>query len=509
MLNPCNRRSLLGAAAGIGAAAALGDLAFLRRLTPVGAEEARLGPDHVRFSPEIEPLVRLLEETPREQVLEKVGAEVRKGTPYRFVLAALMLAGVRNIKPHPVGFKFHAVLVVNSAHLASLSSPDADRWLPLFWALDYFKSSQAQDVREGDWTMPSLRDGSLPAATQARQQFVAAMDRWDEAAADRAAAQLARVSGSAELWELFWRYGARDFRDIGHKAIYAANAWRTLEVIGWQHAEPVVRSLTMALLDRGGTRGNPAELDEPADRPWRRNLERVKQIRPDWLAGRRDPEAAREIRDAVREGGPEDASAAVVTLLNRGIAAASAWDGVLAVAGELLMRKPGIVGIHCVTSANALRYAFQTSGNPETRLLLLLQGAAFMAMFRESMGLRPADGPRIDAIEPMTGVAPNPEALEAIFAAVNQDRMLAARRTLAYLEGGGSPEELLTAARRLIFLKGNNSHDYKFSSAALEDYYHLSPAWRNRYLATAMFNLRGSGGADNPLVARTRMALSG
>jgi hypothetical protein len=34
------------------------------------------------------------------------------------VLAALLLAGVRNIQPRPVGFKFHAVLVVNSAHLA-------------------------------------------------------------------------------------------------------------------------------------------------------------------------------------------------------------------------------------------------------------------------------------------------------------------------------------------------------------------------------------------------------
>ncbi len=37
-----------------------------------------------------------------------------------------------------------------------------------------------------------------------------------------------------------WEYGARDFRNIGHKAIYAANAWRTLQAIGWRHAEPVL-----------------------------------------------------------------------------------------------------------------------------------------------------------------------------------------------------------------------------------------------------------------------------
>ena len=67
------------------------------------------------------------------------------------MLAALLLAGVRNVQPRPsVGFKFHAVLVVNSAHLASLASPDEHRWLPIFWALDHFKSSQARDVREGE-----------------------------------------------------------------------------------------------------------------------------------------------------------------------------------------------------------------------------------------------------------------------------------------------------------------------------------------------------------------------
>ena len=64
------------------------------------------------------------------------------------------------------------------------------------------------------------------------------------------------------------------------------------------------------------------------------------------------------------------------------------------------------------------------------------------------------------------------------------------------------------AARRLIFLKGNNAHDYKFSSAVLEDYERLSPPWRNRLLAASAFYFRGSGERDNELVQRTRTALS-
>src|SRR5258706_1072591 len=119
------RRSFLRAAAGTGALAALGDLGFLAQLPSVSAAEAVTDSRLVRFHPEIEPLVRLLEDTPRERVIEEVAARIKRGLNYRQVLAALFLAGVRDIQPRPVGFKIHAVLVVNSAHLASLASPES------------------------------------------------------------------------------------------------------------------------------------------------------------------------------------------------------------------------------------------------------------------------------------------------------------------------------------------------------------------------------------------------
>src|SRR5579864_4157476 len=115
MVSRSDRRNFLRTAAAGGTLLGLGDLSFLSRL-----------------SPEIEPLVRLLEDTPRERLLEEVAARIRRGLSYRDVVAALLLAGVRNVQPRPVGFKFHAVLVVNSAHIASLASPDSDRWLPIF-----------------------------------------------------------------------------------------------------------------------------------------------------------------------------------------------------------------------------------------------------------------------------------------------------------------------------------------------------------------------------------------
>ena len=114
---------------------------------------------------------------------------------------------------------------------------------------------------------------------------------------------------------------------------------------------------------------------------------------------------------------------------------------------------------------------------------------------------------RIDQFEPEDLKASGPQAIEEIFAHVGKDNLAAARKVLGYLKEQRSPKELIDAARVLIFLKGNNSHDYKFSSAVLEDYDHVSPGWRNRYLAAGMMQLRGSGDKDNRLVARAKAAL--
>src|SRR4051812_41521251 len=119
------RRTFLQATAGLGAHAVLAPLGASFFLPSVSAAEAAGPPQMVRFQPEIEPLVRLIEETSRERLLEEMAARIHRGLSYREVLAALLLAGVRSIQPRPVGFKFHAVLVVNSAHLASLASPDS------------------------------------------------------------------------------------------------------------------------------------------------------------------------------------------------------------------------------------------------------------------------------------------------------------------------------------------------------------------------------------------------
>jgi hypothetical protein len=154
---------------------------------------------------------------------------------------------------------------------------------------------------------------------------------------------------------------------------------------------------------------------------------------------------------------------------------------------------------------NAMHYCFQATGSDETRRRLLLQNAAFLPMFRGSMGSNLPEVP-IDTLDAATGDGAD-DSVGKIFEKLESDRLGAARRALAYLRAGERPEALMDAARRLIFLKGRDSHDYKFSSAALEDYHNISPAWRDRFLAGSVFYFRGATAKDNALVGRARAAL--
>jgi hypothetical protein len=502
-----SRRQFLQTAAGA-AAIGLADLRFISKLPAVSADEAQSKPDVVRLRPEIEPLVRFLEETPREKLVDETIARIKGGISYQELLAALFLAGVRNVEPRPsVGFKFHAVLVVNAAHLASLASPDRERWLPILWAVDHFKGAQAQNASERHgWRMTAVNESAVPPAHRAREAFVDAMEKWDVAAADVAVAALVRTAGADEVFEQFSRFAPRDFRSIGHKAIFLANSRRTLECIGWQHAEPILRSLAYALLANEGK--DPRQQDSPADRAGRQNRDLALKINPEWRSGRVDTGATTEFLATLRQASDLDAAKSAVDVLNRGIGPQSLWDALLDGAGEVLMRHPGIVGLHAVTTANSLHYLYEATADDATRRWILLQCASFVPSFREAAVARggSANEALVDRLEPLPLASPQ-EAVAEICADISRDRMTAARKVLTYVRENANPKPLLDAARLLIFAKGHDAHDYKFSAAVLEDFYHVSPEWRDKYLAASVFNLTGSGARDNGLMQQARSAL--
>jgi hypothetical protein len=494
------RRRFLQSASALGLGASLGDWALLRTITPAHAEAMKVGPDAVQFRPEIEPVVRWIEDTPREQILDVAVDHLKNGLSYRDLLAGLFLAGIRNIKPHPVGFKFHAVMVINSAHMLGQTASVDDRLLPLLWALDTFKTSQAQDIKEGDWTLGKVDEARVPGRDKARSEFLRAMEDWDAEAADAAVAGLCRTSGAAEAMEPVWRMAVRDQRNIGHKPIFAAQSWRTLQAIGWQHAEPVLRSLALGLLDlHGDARHVPVG-------PYEANLENARKIRDGWQTGKPDPAAARSLLETIRQADAASASAEAAKLLNQGVSPDSLWDAVMLAASELMARAPGIVAIHATTAANSLHYIYGASGDDTTRKLALLQAVGWQPLYRAAA--KPRSALAIDALEPAKPDASGDEAVAEIFESVPEDRETAARKAVGYLNRGGSADLVFAAARRMIFHKGRDSHDYKYGAAAWEECVLASdPKWRAPLVAATMFNLPGAKTKDSQLMIRAREAV--
>lgn len=140
---------------------------------------------------------------------------------------------------------------------------------------------------------------------------------------------------------------------------------------------------------------------------------------------------------------------------------------------------------------------------------MLLQNAAFLPLFRGAMKSRGniADQ-KIEQLESAEIPSDRTAALDDIFESIGGSRTKAAQQTLAYARANPQPHDFINRARTLTFLKGRDTHDYKFSSAVLEDYLNVSPAWRDKFLATSVFNLKGSRENDSPLVKRTQAALA-
>ncbi|GAB6164718.1 hypothetical protein JCM19992_07180 [Thermostilla marina] len=447
--------------------------------------------------------MQLIEKTPRERIVPVFAEQVRRTPDEPRLLAALLLAGVRNVEPRPsVGFKFHTVLVNQSLHLAHIQADRDRKWLPLFWGLDYFKETQRQDSRERGWALDPVAAERLPKADEAEEAFRAAMEQWQESEADAAIAVWARQGPSTALWEAFFRFGCRDFRSIGHKIIDVANTHRVLEITGWTPAESALRSLAYALLMHED--GNPARREDRADHSWRRNRDLVREIRRS-SDNAPQPQRALQLVARLRECNEDEACDIVVEALNRGTPEQSVWDALFLASVELLLRQNGIVALHAVTTTNAMHYVRRQTTDPETAHLLLLQNAAFLPLFREAMIQRGrVEATSIDELRPSNKRIDAPE---AVFDLVGTETPEAIARSLRYFQDGGSVSSWAAAARRLLIDKSTGAHDYKYGYAILENAEHVSEDLRPLLLSAACCRLLGSRRPDSPIIDEARRAL--
>ena len=400
----------------------------------------------------------------------------------------------------------HTVLALQSVHLTALNLPGRERWLPVFWALDYFKRAQEAERRQSGWTMGPEPEPVAGTVEAARKRLTDALDRWDLEAVDPAVLDFARLATPEQLSEILFRYGIRDLRAIGHKVIAVQNVHRLLPVVGPEYAPPVFRSLAAALQNHSYD-PNPATGDLPSDRTWRAFQAMLGEIPKTWKQGRRDDAARNEFIRTLRETSELDAGRAAIDLLQHGVSADSIWEALFAAAAELVLTQPTVVPVHAQTSANAFHYVFRHARTETTQLLALLQSAAFRPSAAGSATRAPIcastnwtlSRPPAPARTRWARLSPNCRTIPSP----------ALARPCITCSRAAPRTGWLPVHAGISRTAAEQSHDYKFTEAALENHREMAPtAWRERILAASMAYFTGTAMAPSP-VAQEALQLLG
>jgi hypothetical protein len=512
-MNTARRRFLqtVASAASLG----LPDLPLLGELAAFSSEPP---PATMRFGRDIEPIVRLIEETPRDRCVAVFIDQLRRGLPYRRFLAAVFFASIRRYRSH------HDVYKIHSVHQVSLDARPEERLLPLFWALHGYKKHQE------DFPNPSLTElrGPLPAPEKASAELASAMEQFDADGAERALVTLARNQGARQTMEQLWIYGLRNLGAGGHAAILVANCFRALEAIGWQQAEQTLRFVVQDIYLLSAEKPGPHWLSNTARAE--RHLDRLP---PAWAAGQADTAATRELFSLLREGKAEPACDLAIKQLFSGVGAQAQWDAVHLATAELMVRHKSGWGLasrplHANTSTNALHYAFRTCTTTRTRLLALLQAVAWAAG-RTGADLGDLRDVKIAELSAASVPATAEDAVTEIFALLPSRTYRWDAQVRKAVLGYGKRADADEACRKVFVLarerpdivplfkqtahswlcrKANDdAHEYKFLAAILEDTAFVSSPWQPHLLAASVHYFHGNQTPANPVVQQAQEAL--
>lgn len=502
------RREFLKSSSALLAASA-GLMKGLAAVSPVRAEERKVSTEDLRWTSEMDELVRLIDSTPRKDAVPMMIRQLKRGVSFRQFLGAMFLVANR-IKVSP-----HHVFMIHAAQRLSLDMSREECLLPLFWALDTLKFNRSEGTR-----YDPVKPIQIASAKRVEQVLLHAMDRFDSEQAESALIQLGRDIGPKQAMSRLWRYTARDDSYIGHRAIAMSNSWRVLNTIGWEHAEPVFQFVVRQL-----NGGRHRHLQERANRE---RSEKIGEGFPEsWAGNRHDASATIELLDAMRTGDSASACEFAHEQLRTGKAqAASVWDAISLLGAEFMVRYyssngVGTTPLHTNTSANSLRFAFDTCGDRQVRLYTVLQAVAWATHFYgiqlERKRLRDisitefpeVDVPRNDeqalkqiyGSQPKRRHDPTEERILSGYLGKREEMDHVAQLMFSYAKRQPDHVALISSIRRMTVTKATlNAHDVKFPSAILANYRLVHPRWRPHLLASIPHYMHGSQAPDNPAV---------
>ena len=478
-------RGMLIASVGCGMAAELG----LSRGFAAEAEEA------LDFGA-LEPLVRLMQETPVTKLLPALAAQLKSGTELRRLVAAAALANARTFGGEDyVGF--HTMMALAPAlHMAG-QLPSQLQPLPVFKVL-YRNTNRIQEKggRKEEvlhLVKPETSSGSKVSGESLRD----AIHRKDVAEAERTFATLAEGTPDDALNYVL--AAVEDETEV-HRVVLPYRAWDLLGLIGKEQAHTLLRqSVRYCIRAESWPRGGGT--DEPRV-VLPKLLESHHLVDRSPGTRRAEDKWAEELSQTIFKSTPTQAAEAAAAALAEGFAPADVGEAVSLAANQLILRDRGrspreevagkpvgsvhgdSIGVHASDSACAWRNLARVSNARNTFACLIL--GAYQAA-RDRIG-RGGDFLNWDPLPLKVHVD---QVKETEPAALLRDAEEAIRQNLQaraaaivgrYGELGHPPREVFNLLLRFALSEDGSLHAEKYYQTVTEEFAATRPAFQWRHL---------------------------
>jgi len=502
-------RGALTATLGFASAGAMGFL-------PAFADQE---PATLSFGP-LEPLVRLLQETPADTLLPELIEQLRNGADLKRLVAAAALANARSFGGEDyVGF--HTMMALSPAWKMSAELPAALKPLPVFKVL-YRNTARLQEAGTRN-TLRPVKPAPLPEGQVGGIALRDAVRRKDRDAAESLFAGLAQGSPADAFNHLL--YEVQDSAEV-HRVALPWRAYDLIDVVGAEHAHTLLRQSLRYCLQAEprstGTGFTGARTVLP------------KVFDAHHLEGKKPGDRTAEdgwvdqLSKLLFESTAEQAADAVAAALAEGFAPAAVGEAISLAANQLVLRDQGrrpqeeqvgkplgsvhgdSIGVHACDSANAWRQ-MALAGNARNTFACLIVGAWQVAYDRVSRGgdfLKWTPLPAPQNLERVTAKEPD-ALLKELDLAVRENLQARATAVVARAgELGHEPRPILDVLLRYAISEDGALHAEKFYRTCSEEFAAIRPAFRWLELVALARVTASEHGRPAPGVAEAKRLLT-
>jgi hypothetical protein len=353
-------------------------------------------PQPLDFGP-LEPLVRLMQETPVNRLLPALTEKLTAGAGLHRLTAAAALANARTFGGEDyVGF--HTMMALAPAlHMAG-ELPKNLQPLPVFKVL-YRNTNRIQEKGgRKEEVLHAVKPGALPEARPGAEVLREAVHRKNVEEAEQTFAALAQFSPEDALNDLL--HTVQDNTEV-HRVVLPYRSWDLLDLIGPEQAHTLLRQ-SVRYCVKAESWPRPASWDQPrALLPKLLERHGLLDRKPGGRAA--EDKWVEDLSQTLFQSTPEQAAEAVAGALAEGIAPAAIGEALSLTANQLVLRDRGrppreespgkppgsvhgdSIGVHAGDSANAWRNLARVSNARNTFACLIL-GAYQVALDRTNRG---------------------------------------------------------------------------------------------------------------------------